>query len=107
MLSQRGVRSNGLIFPTLCQWVSGGFSVIRRVNVAAGFRRHGMGREIGMRSGKLLLAGLAGGVLVVGAAGSASANSITITINTPIVTALPDGTFEWAYGATLSAGSEI
>src|SRR5687768_534256 len=60
-----------------------------------------------MRIGKSLIAGLAGGLMVVGAAHNASANSITVTINTPVVTALGDGTYEWAYGATLSAGSEI
>ena len=60
-----------------------------------------------MRIGKGLVAGLAGGLMVVGAAHNASANSITVTINTPVVTALGDGTYEWAYGATLSAGSEI
>lgn len=60
-----------------------------------------------MRIGKGLLASLAGGLLLMGAAQNASANSITVTIGTPSVTDLGNGTYEWAYGATLSAGSEI
>ena len=60
-----------------------------------------------MRIGKGILASLASGLLLVGAAQNASANSITVTIGTPSVTDLGNGTFEWAYGATLSAGSEI
>jgi hypothetical protein len=60
-----------------------------------------------MRIGKGLLASLAGGLLLMGAAQNASANSITITIGTPTVTDLGNGTYAWDYGATLSAGSEI
>ena len=60
-----------------------------------------------MRVGNGLLASLAGGLLLMGAAQSASANSITVTIGTPMITDLGNGTFAWDYGATLSAGSEI
>jgi hypothetical protein len=57
--------------------------------------------------GKGIMASLAGGLLLMGAAQSASANSITVTIGTPTITNLGGGTFAWDYGATLSAGSEI
>jgi hypothetical protein len=60
-----------------------------------------------MRVVKGIVASLAGGFLLMGAAQNANANSITVTIGTPNVTSLGNGTFEWAYGATLSAGSEI
>lgn len=60
-----------------------------------------------MRIVKGFLASIAGGLLLMGAAQNANANSITVAIGTPVVTDLGNGTYEWAYGTVLSAGSEI